>query len=263
MEKILFIEDAKHKLLPIYGVTLGAHHKQEAVNRPSGAATHHILFVEDGEGVFETEKSKYILSQNTAVFIKKNTPVNYHKKSDKFVTAWITFDGDCVDNILNYFLADDFSYSHNEALLYQITTILKLYDNSSSSAYISQAIYNCVISYFSHLNESNEPKALTDVKNYISKNYHKDISISDIVNNVGVSQSFIFKLFRENEKTTPIEYIKNIRIEHAKKLLVSNINLNVRDVGKLCGFSDSSYFCMVFKSKTGITPNAFRQIYKI
>ena len=45
--------------------------KGRKIDRPNGAIFHHIMFIEDGEGVFETAQKRYILSKGTVIFFKK------------------------------------------------------------------------------------------------------------------------------------------------------------------------------------------------
>lgn len=263
MEKIFYKDDPNRDLLPIYPMTIGIEHKQEAISRPKGAFTHHILFIMDGEGIFEISDRTYILKKGTAVYIKSNTPINYRKNSSVFKTAWLTFNGASVENILKYFSADSFSYCDSGSIYPQFVSLIKMCENNVSYADLSKAVYNCVISYFSCLNISKYPTPLSIAKKYISENYSHDISINNIAKAAGISPSFLFRLFNETEQTTPIEYLKQIRMENAKYYLMTESNSSVKDIGVRCGYIDSSYFCKVFKNETGITPKKFKEIYKI
>lgn len=57
---------------------------------------------------------------------------------------------------------------------------------------------------------------------------------------------------------TPIEYIHHVRLEEAKQLLESG-SASVEAVATEVGYSDQSFFCRLFKRKTGITPSRYRQ----
>jgi transcriptional regulator GlxA family with amidase domain len=66
-------------------------------------------------------------------------------------------------------------------------------------------------------------------------------------------------LFQKIINLSPKEYLLQIRINHAKKLLVSQKHLRVVAVANESGFRDAAYFSRVFKRKTGVTPLNFRK----
>ena len=71
--------------------------------------------------------------------------------------------------------------------------------------------------------------------------------------------SFHFaRVFKKNTNITPHEYLLNVRIQNAKKLLYAS-GQSVEDIAKSCGFNSTSHFIRVFKKYTNITPKQFRQ----
>ena len=254
-------EKKSRRLLPVYLTTVGVHHHQERKDRPYGAGFHHILFIEKGEGYFETPTKKYLLKANTAVFIKKNCPASYYGNTDDFTTAWVTFNGDGVENILEYFHAEVFSFCENSSLYPKILSCFNLFKKLSSVETLSKAVYDLVISYFTELGASLVHPAVTKAKFFIEENYHKDISVSDISKDAGISSSLLYRLFKENENVTPTEMLRAVRIKNATVLLLSNASYSISEIGELCGFSDTAYFCKVFKAETGMSPNAFRRAH--
>ncbi|NLY17752.1 MAG: helix-turn-helix transcriptional regulator [Clostridiaceae bacterium] len=64
-------------------------------------------------------------------------------------------------------------------------------------------------------------------------------------------------MFRKNTRQTFTEYLTNLRISYAGKLLrVSDLNVN--EVAEKAGFKDYFYFTRVFKKVTGRTPSDYR-----
>ena len=262
-ERYVVKREKRASLLPIYAITVGLDHRQEAVNRPIGAIFHHFMYVQDGEGIFETETGKYTVKKDMAVFIRKDIPIKYYGRTEIFRTAWITFDGSCVNDLLEYFSADDFSVNSCNSFFIKMLSCINMGINDTSSEQLSNAVYDLVVSYFTELNKANCPPPLSEAKSFISKNYEKDLSVADISSAVGICPSLLFRIFKTNEKCTPIEYLRQIRIEKAKSLLSSKSTDSIGQIGNACGFADTSYFCKVFKDETGISPNQFRELYKI
>ena len=97
-------------------------------------------------------------------------------------------------------------------------------------------------------------KAATE---FIKTYYGQPITISDVAYEVKLSAGRLAHLFKERMGVTPIEYLTNIRIEQAKKLLLTTDE-------KCCnlyyevGFNSQTYFARKFKEVVGISPAQFR-----
>ena len=62
-------------------------------------------------------------------------------------------------------------------------------------------------------------------------------------------------------RSTPNNYLTNLRIRRAKLLLVQT-SLSVTDIAAQCGYADRNYFARLFKKHTDMTPTEFRTIEK-
>jgi two-component system response regulator YesN len=102
-----------------------------------------------------------------------------------------------------------------------------------------------------------ESKILTETCKYIQENFHKNITIKELANNVSLSPSYFLKMFKKNANTTPTEYIISIRLSNAKQLLTES-NLTVAQIAELCGFNDASYFSYYFRRRFGMKPSEYR-----
>jgi two-component system response regulator YesN len=98
---------------------------------------------------------------------------------------------------------------------------------------------------------------ITAAKAYINENYKKDISLDEVSRSVDISPYYFSKLFKDETGENFIEYLTNIRIEVAKKLL-KNRNLSIKNVCAETGYSDPNYFSRIFKKQVGITPTEYR-----
>ena len=94
-------------------------------------------------------------------------------------------------------------------------------------------------------------------KVYIKENYSKDIFLEDISRKVDISPYYFSKLFKEETGENFIEYLTNIRIEEAKRLL-KNRDLSIKNVSIDTGYSDPNYFSRIFKKQVGLTPTEYR-----
>lgn len=95
------------------------------------------------------------------------------------------------------------------------------------------------------------------IKDYIDRNYKKDISAKDVAGILGYSDVYFSKVFKQLFDDNFINYLTKIRMDRAK-LLLKDVSFNIKEVGKSVGYADSNYFTKVFKRSIGISPSEYR-----
>ena len=95
------------------------------------------------------------------------------------------------------------------------------------------------------------------IKDYIDRNYKKDISAKDVAGILGYSDVYFSKVFKQLFDDNFINYLTKIRMDRAKVLL-KDVSFNIKEVGKSVGYADSNYFTKVFKRSIGISPSEYR-----
>ena len=98
---------------------------------------------------------------------------------------------------------------------------------------------------------------IKEVRSYIEANYREDIALQDIAGVFGYSDVYFCKLFKQNFGMNFIAYLNEYRMEIAKKLL-SDPQINIKDISIKAGYRDANYFTRLFKRKTGKTPSEYR-----
>ncbi len=93
---------------------------------------------------------------------------------------------------------------------------------------------------------------------YISEHYSEPITLDMIADSVNLDKSYMIRLFKKSTGKTPIEYLIEKRISIAKSLL-DETDLNISEVSAFCGFLDSSYFTLRFRSAVGMTPTKYKK----
>jgi len=92
---------------------------------------------------------------------------------------------------------------------------------------------------------------------YIEKNYKNKLTIKEIAEAADMSESLFYKKFRKYTNTSPTDYIHEIRIRHAKYLLL-NTDEQIKYIAYETGFHNASYFVKQFSEATGVSPKQFR-----
>ncbi|MDO8446863.1 MAG: response regulator transcription factor [Deltaproteobacteria bacterium] len=96
------------------------------------------------------------------------------------------------------------------------------------------------------------------VMRYLHNNYHRRLSLKEIAKESNQSVSNLCRTFKEGTGVTVLEYLQNLRITMAKRL-IENTNYSIATVAKLIGMEDESYFSRIFKREVGTSPNRFRK----
>lgn len=102
-------------------------------------------------------------------------------------------------------------------------------------------------------------KKFSSAKNYIFTNlsdYH--LCVESVAEHCGITTSYLRKLFKEFTNTTPVDYIKNARINYAADLL-KNSEFSVNEAATQAGFNNTSYFCKEFRNSMGCSPLEFKK----
>lgn len=96
-----------------------------------------------------------------------------------------------------------------------------------------------------------------DTKEYVSRNFHKNLTLSELSRKYFISESYLSKIFTMVTGTTFKKYLYTYRINQAKALLLSGKFKSVREISSKVGFNDVCYFYRVFNRMEGITPNDY------
>ena len=98
---------------------------------------------------------------------------------------------------------------------------------------------------------------------YIHSHLNCNLKLSDVANEIHMSQYYFCRLFKKSTGITPYQYIIQQRIEKAKQLLKNNSELPIADIALECGFSHQSHLNTFFRQSTKMTPNSYRKQYQV
>lgn len=106
----------------------------------------------------------------------------------------------------------------------------------------------------------NDPKRINKVYEYVMNHFTESITIEDASNLIHMCPSTFCRYFKKRTRKTFSNFLNEIRISHACKLLIEE-DLSVTEICYKSGFNNISYFNRQFKSHKNLTPQAFRNEY--
>ena len=101
-------------------------------------------------------------------------------------------------------------------------------------------------------------RKIQEVATYIFEHYTENILLEDVADKFDMNKSFLSKRFKTATGFGFKEYIINLRIQNACRLLLET-NKSITDIAFECGFNDSNYFGDSFRKIKGISPRKYRK----
>lgn len=110
--------------------------------------------------------------------------------------------------------------------------------------------------------DANSPSfvRLQKVHHYVIKNFHYPLQIEDVAKVANMTPHAFCKYFKKTTKKTFMTFLNELRVCHAKKLLIEN-RIPISQICAESGFNNISNFNRQFKTGTNMTPSDFRVMY--
>ena len=106
--------------------------------------------------------------------------------------------------------------------------------------------------------EADDSSLVMQVVSYIHSHYMKPITIKSLCDKFYVSKNTLCTNFKSVINCSVMEYLRLVRINKAKGLLMST-RRSMKKIAEECGFSSANYFSLIFKEEVGISPLNYRK----
>ena len=102
-------------------------------------------------------------------------------------------------------------------------------------------------------------RKIQEAVSYIRENYTRDLNMAMVSNYVSMNYSLFSIEFKNYTGMNFVNYLKEIRIKTAKRLL-ENTELRIQEVGKMVGYENDKHFMKIFKNICGVSPSEYRKM---
>lgn len=103
-----------------------------------------------------------------------------------------------------------------------------------------------------------EQKYMEKAIKYIEENFYKDLNLAVVSNFISLNYSYFSHMFKEYTKQNFVDYLKMVRIKHAKELL-TNSDYKVFEISEMVGYKNPKQFTRVFREVEGVSPTEYRE----
>lgn len=228
--------------------------KAEIINRKS----YGLSFCAEGKITYTINGKRSISDNKHAVILPKGQSYSLH--GDKTgIFPVINFD--CSDFLCDEVISLPIQYSDTYIKDFEKMKALSLFEGNRTK--IMSIFYDML----DRLSTENTPRnIIAPAISQIESNYQNPkLSNTELAKLCNISEVYFRKVFYEMYKTTPKQFIVDIRINKAKQLLSEGI-FKISAIAEQCGFTNQYHFCRIFKEKTGVTPSEYinaNRVYKI
>lgn len=224
-----------------------------------------IEYIFSGTGTVICNNKRFYPSSGQGYILFPGDDQEYYSDSKTpWIKIWFNAEGDIINELAELYNIRDITVFENTDISYLIQKIHRifsaktyspLYMHQKSAIIFHKIIQSLSAQYINHEIISDEAYI---IRNYINSNITEKISVDQLAKLIFRSRSQTIRIFKASFGITPYDYILDKKIVLAKNLL-KNTNLLIKEIAFKLSFSDEHYFSNVFRQKTGITPQKYRQ----
>jgi AraC-like DNA-binding protein len=135
----------------------------------------------------------------------------------------------------------------------RIATLLKIINhiNKAKKTTLSSFVYKKKYT-------DDEGKRMNDVFKFAMENFYEPITLEEISEKANMSKNAFCRYFKKRTNKTFFQFLIEIRIENACKLIYNNADLSISSISEKCGFQNVANFNRKFKEIKGVTPSHYR-----
>lgn len=212
--------------------------------------------------------------KNDGFFIRSHFPFSYHPITKNCRVQWLTFDGYATIPLFSKLDLQNYMIFHNldcDSLSYSLSQMYYISINHDLTSKLNNSAltYKFLIDIYTQSEQGIcnaeggiKNNAFLYAKRYIDQFYMNDISQSQIANAANITPQHLCRLFKKYLHTTPVRYLNEVRISHAK-ILLEKTSLSIVQIGQKVGFYTPHYFSSTFHHICGKTPSQYREIAHI
>lgn len=186
--------------------------------------------------------------------------------SDPWELYWVVSEDAHMERVLDTFSADPetgvFSYDYAETVRRAADDMLLLPVKSVSASELLRmflTVFSCQESGNNREQRRSDASVYVEIaRETIRSDLREGIRVGDLTRLLGISQPYLYRIFKQETGVSPKEYLSRARLREAKRLL-SGTDLSITQIAQAVGYGDVLTFSRFFSAKEGISPSEARK----
>lgn len=225
-----------------------------------------LLFCTDGQGFAEIDGRVTLVGSGEAVLLLPGSTHVYGASAEHpWSILWVNFTGQMVD-----FLREKLEIPGNGAILRRnIRESLPLLEQVLSTLAEGQDLMRllyasaCLQLALCRMAAANlcygaQRQHVERAKAYLLEHIEKETSLEELSAAIGVSKFYLIRIFKAHFGTSPMEYLRGVRMQRACDLLLET-EMPVKEIGRQLSYSSAYHFAQCFRQYAGCNPSVFRK----
>ena len=226
--------------------------------RRTAYSSYSFEYVISGKGtVTENGQTVYLQAGDVYILHQGKSHHYYSNPADPWEKIWINVSGTFIKDLLSVYHIESpiiFPGFHDGSYLERMLQAAE--DGEVVKEKIAMILHEFVAALSNFLNQKSISPAYI-MRDYINRNFDKNITIYELCNLIHHSKSRTIQLFRNEFGMTPYAYIMDNKVQMAK-ILLEKTDLTIKEVSQRLGFSNPHNFSAFLKKITGTTPTEYR-----
>lgn len=189
----------------------------------------------------------------------------YADNDDPWHYLWIIFDDPAVEPYIALYNAnpDTHVFSYHDVNV--VEDVVRRMRSAPDRVFFSSAqltemflrLFNRCVCPTTNYTKSNEQFYVDYCVNLIQSGLHLPITVNTLCQKLGISQTYLYRIFQKNLHCSPKQYLSQCRLLQAQKLL-QETDLSISDIAASVGFTDVLSFSRFFSTRLNLSPTEYR-----
>ena len=227
-----------------------------------------LIYCVDGSGWYRIGNKEYKVRKNQFFILPAGQPHTYGAdEGNEWTIYWVHFRGahaaifaEGMQTPQNINVAINSRIRDRINIFEELLSTLHAGQGIEDLRYASSLLHHFLAS-MRYLGQFRRGEGASDAIeaaiHYMQENIENRITLQDVLNYIGYSQSHFSSLFKKKTGESPIAYFNRLKVEYACKLL-KETDLKINQICFKIGIEDSFYFSRLFSKTMGMSPSEYR-----
>lgn len=241
--------------------------------RREGLGSYLLVLTHAGAGGLAYGGKTYSLTADEGFFIDCRSFHHYYTTSTQgWHFTFLHFDGSTLYEFFHQFQLSGsvkFSLSKNSKIPEMITSLFQAQEKPQFS---TELVTSCILTNLvtelivagTHPGRIYQaaPRWIEEIRAYLDDHADEEITLTRLAAEFGISKFHLSREFHKHTGLAPNDYLICVRLNRSKELLKYS-DFSIAQIGEMVGVPNSNHYLYLFKTREGMTPSAYRKMWRV